>query len=87
MASVENLEPHVDMIASSKAPVGVAVAAEKPPSKPVKEKKAKVPKEKKPKTTAPKKHKALRSLQVCIKEKNAHLIALIPWIQILHGYN
>ncbi|KAL4187678.1 hypothetical protein AMTRI_Chr09g40180 [Amborella trichopoda] len=52
MASVENPEPEVDMAASSEAPMEVAVVAEKPASKPVKEKKVKVPKEKKPKTTA-----------------------------------
>ncbi|ERM95426.1 hypothetical protein AMTR_s00008p00243840 [Amborella trichopoda] len=58
MSSVENPEPQVDMAASFEAPVEVAVTTEKPSSRPVKEKKAKVPKEKKPKTIVAKKPKA-----------------------------
>ncbi|ERN14461.1 histone H1 [Amborella trichopoda] len=71
MASVENPEPEVDMAASSEAPVEVAVVAEKPASKPVKEKKVKVPKEKKPKTTAahPPYFQMIKEAILALKEK------------------
>ncbi|ERN15208.1 hypothetical protein AMTR_s00056p00178660 [Amborella trichopoda] len=44
MASINNPEPHVDMAASSAAPVEVAAAAEKPPLKPREKEEGKGPK-------------------------------------------